>query len=311
MKNKILISSSIIFASINCFAAKVVQVNADSVVISTEELKAETAKSYVIDLGQGEQCTAALKSTKEGHYLLDTKSCANKEKIRAGQSVTEAIEFAEESVPQKPEPLSKGTAAEGIEGLRSRSRKFKFALTPAVMTNGSLSFSEATASDSGGFYVGTTDYKLDSGVSLKFDFTQSDQNALNFSIGAGYEGSRNLSTATLNFNSLTATGTGTGKISTIFLSSALTYRWQTYYLGLGILVGSVNTDGLPPAVKNLQAGIGADLNMGWFLNENFAIDISSRSFNVTTDRYTSSSGTINLGKGFLNSFNLGLKLLTP
>lgn len=300
-----LVITSILFFSTSslCFAAKVVQINANSVVISTDDLKNENAKAYIIDLGQGEQCSAKLVSKKQTNYLLDTRGCTNKEKIRAGQIVTEAIDFEEPGEPIATAPVDR-------KELSSDSRKFVFSLTPAFMVSGRAYFNNVYGHENGISGYGAVGYEMNSALSLKAEFGQNTPNSFNFSFGLGNEFERTVTK--VEIDGVPFANSASGKVSSFFALGSVNYRWEIFYLGGGFMATSLGYSDMPPAWNGLKSSIGAEFNLGWFVNERVAIDIVSRAIALSAKRYSGSGGTvIDLGTGTLNSLNFGAKIFFP
>ncbi|WP_374033843.1 hypothetical protein ACES2I_14480 [Bdellovibrio bacteriovorus] len=150
------------------------------------------------------------------------------------------------------------------------------------------------------------DYDLEYKGALEVGFNAwyTPQHSWGFISGISLGGERELDKMTLNGVTYSATGE-TSKFQTHFLYAGTLYRWESFYLPLGLAYGINKFTPAGTGDGEATNGVGILFGLGWFFADNFVIEYIGRS---TTTELKLSSGTDTIKtKGAIGSALLNLK----
>lgn len=120
--------------------------------------------------------------------------------------------------------------------------------------------------------------------------------------GFEYETERTLT----KMNGVAASG-ATSKYQTHFLHFGAAYRWDIFYIPLGLTYGFTKFTPAPSAAgtASIENGFGGYFGFGWYVNDKFVIEYVSRS--VTTVLKLASATASESSTGTIGSALLGVK----
>lgn len=143
--------------------------------------------------------------------------------------------------------------------------------------------------------------------SLQLDFRKLGKNGWGLLMGLEYEPARKMTQGIANGLNMTLSSSTTSKYQTNFFHFGTAYRWDIFYLPIGITYGMTTFWSAPASTANVSItnGFGAIIGMGWYVNDNFAIEYVSRSA-ATTLNFTEGADS-ELTSGTLAASVLALK----
>lgn len=162
-----------------------------------------------------------------------------------------------------------------------------------------------TGTSSGTPYV--TDYALfySNVVEFGLDIWSSQKNSWGFMSGFQYGGERRLTSGIINGISVVASG-NTTKYQTHFVYGGGLYRWDSFYLPLGLTYGITKfTSSSATVTAEAKNGVGLHFGIGWFFGDNFVIEYIGRS--ATTELKLTSGSDSETATGVIGSAALNLK----
>lgn len=275
---------------------------------------------------ESKNCPIKILSIENGYALADLSRCSFKRELKIGDKVEASL------IPVKDEPADTEDAemlenADNSKSEKANSANAKKADTAFVATSspteksyrwgGAVYYSTAdtlkfdslrvtTASGSGS---GTFDFKMSGAVGLDISFTTMTRNSWGFIGSAHYEAARKIKSFTVSGVNGTATYSGDNgpNLSFFFLEGNAVYRWENFYLPFGFnysFPDLTNFGGTGQVTYN--GGVGADISVGYFINENFAVEAWSRALMVKLN-IDSGTNHIDFGNGLLTGLGLGVK----
>lgn len=133
------------------------------------------------------------------------------------------------------------------------------------------------------------DYDLEykGAVEVGFNAWFAPQHSWGFISGIQLGAERDLDKLTMNGVTYTANGQ-TSKFQTHFLYAGTLYRWESFYIPLAFTIGINKFTPAGTGDGEASNGFGVMLGLGWFFNNNWAVEFSSRS---TTTKLKLSSGS--------------------
>lgn len=155
------------------------------------------------------------------------------------------------------------------------SADWKFGLSLGYSPNYLLNLNGAGVS-SGTPYGINYILQYQSAMEVGFDIWNTSQNSWGFISGFQYSGDRKLESGTVNGLPV-STASGVSKYQTHFLYVGGAYRWESFYIPLGLTYGL--TKMTPASEMNIEVknGVGALFGIGWFIGDHFVIEYIGRS----------------------------------
>lgn len=132
-------------------------------------------------------------------------------------------------------------------------------------------------------YFTTQTFQHEAATSIALDFRSLNRNSWGMIGGLEYETARALTKFTANGLNGTVTSANAFKFQTHFIHFGTAYRWDIFYIPLGLAYGLTKFTPATGATYTGTAenGMGAYIGMGWYVNDNFVIEYVSRSATTT------------------------------
>lgn len=188
-------------------------------------------------------------------------------------------------------------------GLSSQARAdYKLGLNIGFSPNYTINTTGTTTSNGTSVNVDVT-IDFDSSMEFGLDYWNSTQNSWGLISGVSTTPERKSKTVKAAGISVPMTDL---KISSTFLYVGAHYRWQSFYIPLGITysINRISTNSNTNGDLKVKNGIGALIGIGWFIDDRFAIDLLGKSSVVdlessengvsSTDKGTIATGTFSL-----------------
>ncbi|WP_413575487.1 hypothetical protein ACLVWU_14200 [Bdellovibrio sp. HCB290] len=148
-----------------------------------------------------------------------------------------------------------------------------------------------TETSTGNTYHNNVELDYKGSASFSLTAWRTPQNSWGFVSGYEYTGQRDFKMATINgISSTTALAGSKYQAQNLYVGTA--YRWEVFFIPLALNYSFVFFQPPPLSFGTVEVknGIGAHLGVGWFIGENFVIEILGRSA-LTELNMSSSSGT--------------------
>jgi hypothetical protein len=151
--------------------------------------------------------------------------------------------------------------------------------------------SKGTGTASGTPYTNTYDLLYSSGTSFQIDIRYLRKENAGLMAGFDYDSERTFETITINGNKVTGV-TNAIKYQTHFAHVAAAYRWDIFYMPLGLTYAT--TTGTPVSSftgkYSIASSFGFYFGFGWYLDEDFVIEYVGRSA-VYSEKISSGANT--------------------
>ena len=174
-----------------------------------------------------------------------------------------------------------------------------------LVTSGS--FEDGTTSSSSTTF--DSEINFESAFSIGYEYQEAKKESWGKAFGVSYHTKREVDSFDLNGETLQATGDA-AEITMLKLNANLIYRWDIFYIPFGINLTTVSYD--PPAnydgTVDSTGGLGFNFGLGWFINDQFAIEYMSSS-SVWELEADDGSTTTDFGDGILAVATLRLKYI--
>lgn len=187
---------------------------------------------------------------------------------------------------------------------------WKFGLGASYSLTSKLTFSSVTVTDpnTNVTFAATTEIEYKNVPSFELDVRNNPQNSWGFLGGLTYDLSRDQGKTTVKVGDIISSSSGGGNIQMAILYASAVYRWNSFYLPFGFNYNSINSSGNGPS--GLKGGVGAQVGVGYYFNDNAVVEVMSRATAVKADPQTSNDGTlVKLGSGYLSNLMLTFKYL--
>lgn len=197
--------------------------------------------------------------------------------------------WAQETAPKEPQVQEKTSNL--MEGWR-------FGIGGSVSLVSKLKFNDVVISGYSGKY--DVDFDFKNGFSLELDARTMNPQSWGFMGGLSYDSEREVSSLTVTDGSgLSSSGSISGmKIQTTVIYGNAVYRWNEFYLPFGLNLSKVNAT--TAASNSTSGGLGLQLGVGYYINENFVIEALSRATAVKL-KTSSASTDVDFGTGYMSN----------
>lgn len=290
------------------WTVKEIDASKKSVVIQSNPPSVIVKKAYVIDIGDGLQCKGPVTSTRSSYVQVDLSSCPHFDRIRGKMTAEEAVDFDESAdapvaVKAAPAEDRRLLAPSSDDDFTPRERPRGFVLRLGIPLSQSAAFPDTTVSDNSGTANGEITYRGRGGLSLRGDYMSYATDSWNWRFGARLDTKATFDEIEVKSGGATNTiDAGDIGISSFAFSGDAFYRWDSFYLGLGLALVNVTITNEPPAWKGLTSGLGIEFDLGWFVTDRVVIGMNIRSVSLQAKPYTSGTTTVNLRNGGWGTF---------
>lgn len=291
-------------------------ITSKSIVIATSENSAanfEIGKTFLVTLPDDQQCSLTLQEIKDNMLILNGSSCPRLGEVKKNSPLEMSL-FEGNLNAQPPVTSDTPINSPPVQVPAQNS-------TPELSTKNmavSVHYSLADEIRFNNVYVTTNTnsgyidakFKGDTAFGIGLSWSNILSRHLGYFINGFYEGKREIKTVVLSGPGGAYTGTMSGsapKFSTLVAEFGLAYRWNTFYLPIGInlavplLEYSSNTSHV-----SVESRFGVLIGGGFFMGENSSIEIFVRS--ISLGMVETATGTkIDYGTGYLSGLGLGYK----
>ena len=167
-----------------------------------------------------------------------------------------------------------------ISAAMRASGDWKFGLGLGVSPNYLVSLSGGGVI-SGVPYTTTYNFENASATSIALDFRKLNRNGWGLVTGFEYETERSVTKVIINNVNYAITSANTFKYQTNFLHFGAAYRWDIFYIPVGLTYGLTKFTPVPGASGasggTAENGMGLYFGFGWYINDSFTIEYVSRS----------------------------------
>lgn len=200
---------------------------------------------------------------------------------------------------------SKSKNEEDLEMDEEVSSSWRYGLGLSLNALSKLTFGNVTISTDSNSYKFVLDYGNSQG--LEFDIRKLPKNNWGFTGNLSYNFERSVTFLTISYSggSIASDVSSPSKIQITELSANAAYRWDSFYLPIGInysMVKFIPASGFSGSFS-ANGGIGWQAGLGFYTSDNFALELISKNTQVKLSS-TSSGATTNYGTGTMNATHL-------
>ena len=160
---------------------------------------------------------------------------------------------------------------------------------------------------SGTPYKITYYFEFSSATSIALDLRKLNKNNWGIMSGFEYETERTLTKLVANGIIIPLSGGATAKYQSHFLHLGAAYRWDIFYVPVGLTYGLTTFTPAPGSTgtASIENGFGGYFGLGWYVDDDIVIEYVGRS--VTTSLKVTSGADSETTSGTIGSALLGLK----
>lgn len=279
-------------------------------VSSTSNL--EVGKTFLVTLPDEQQCSLTLQEIKDGLLILNGSACSRLSEVKKNSPIELSLfeggsaQLSSDTDTQKNSPSAPAPTQETKTEVSTKNMAISvhYSLADEIRFNNVY----VTTNTSSGYI----DAKLkgDTAFGIGLSWSNILSRHLGYFINGFYEGKREIKSVVFSGPGGTYTGTTSGsapKFSALVAEFGLAYRWDTFYLPIGInitvplLEYTSNTSHV-----SVESRVGVLLGGGFFISENSSIEIFVRSISMGMVE-TATSTKIDYGTGYLSGLGFGYK----
>ena len=258
-----------------------------------------------VTTADGESCTGTALNRSTDKVSIDFLGCSAFSGFKVGILVERDISNESRSIQPTAPKEQVLPNEEGWKKTDRHSRGLRLALGLFYSSANEITFDSLTGSAGTTAFTGKAKYITNASPGFLIEGFSSNVDAWGFNFGLSIDGKRKLTSYETTINSggtsVLTSGATSGDpaltISTLYFNAI--YRWTMFYIPFGLNFSGVAVDNPPPALLGLKGNVGAQLGIGFLIDDRFALEIISRALTVTAQSYTSGTTTLNLGNGFL------------
>ncbi len=280
---------------------------------------AVATNDFVITFEDKSQCVLKAVERRERLVSLDLSSCAQKNNVKAGMIFEPSLLFGAPAAlaapavqPPEAPVIAQPPAAAPTEAASSLSKhepnRVRFAMGLAIGISPTATFTEGTNSTTNLMFE--TEFKFNGGTTLHADVRSTPKHDWGFIGAISHDISREISSVKYTSGNSSVTYNSSGsKLSVTMVEFSFAYRWNEFYLPLGLNYSHFRfLDDSFAAGYELRGGLGAQIGFGYYISEQFALELWSRATNL---KFKIKSGGIteDYGRGIYSSATLGFKAL--
>lgn len=297
---------------------KVTQVFRDQqrVVVTFEKADQIAANDRIIvTSADGEACEGEVLEKTDAKALVDLQDCSSFKEIKSGASASKS-EFSQISRPKKTtDVITKPALANAplkepsTDKSFDPSRRFRFGLGLYYSAGKTLEFEEAEVTVGSVSDSGKISYELENAFGVTVEGIFSPRNSWGFSAGLSTETKRKFKKAKIEENGQTTESdfVGDAHLTYTHIYANAIYRWDQWYLPFGLNFASVSKDDAPMVFKNMDGRAGIQFGVGFYANENVALEFMFRGSQIHLGGVSDASDYYTLNEGWLFTGNFGAK----
>lgn len=288
------------------------------IVAETSATDLKVNDEMVITFENGKQCALKVLEIRENYLTLNSENCRYNFDIKAGLSLEKSLlsapevnqAVATETKFNQPSSLDRSENPKDNAGLdTSAGRKSKFVVGVAFSGRTSSSGTGGTATGLLGTFTSELEYR--EGLSVSLEMRDSPSNSWGYAFGITYDSTREFDSGTFSSGgstiSITSTG-GASKIGATSLEANAVYRWNAFYIPLGLNYTAIRFTPTPGYTGgyDVDGGFGVQLGLGAYLTDSVSVEMISRAsaYSLKTNQGTTYS---NYGSLIYSIVTFGIK----
>lgn len=158
---------------------------------------------------------------------------------------------------------------------------------------------------------GTVEYDVEPGANLNFEARYMAPHNWGFTVGVDLDMDREIKTGSVTVGSETVTFTDNSSnpdsLSAVILYGNLVYQWEEFYIPFGFNISVIDYESTGLNV-NSNGTLGAQLGIGYVINNSFAFELFSRAIGFELD-YISSNLNVRFEEGIMTDIAFRAKYI--
>lgn len=285
------------------------------VIAESTILDLKVQDELIVTLESKQQCALPILEIRGNILTLNSYKCRYRDEIKPGLQLEKSLLSETQVATNPPDEPSKAEKPEkepttndtGSSGTESRKKRF---LVGAAFSGRTIAFgTSGSATGVAGSF--TSDFEYKEALSFCIEMRDSQKNAWGYGLGLTFDMERELESAIFKSGSSSLSLVGSGgasKIGATAIEFNAIYRWNEFYIPFGLNYTAMRFTPAPgySGGFNVDSGFGAQFGLGFFINDNVAIEMSSRASNYSLN-FTQGGSFVNFGNLIYSIVTFGVK----